>query len=272
MSPISIPGKVKLVKDYLGMGILDFYGGAAAAYSLRSLSDSYTSPVVRVRRSNDNDESDFNATEVSDGTLAAWVGAGNNGLVRTWYDQSGNSRHAEQSTTARQPVIVSSGSLILANSLPTIDFTTQYLDLPSYFATADDSSFSIFSTCLTQKGNYGTFLNIRNGATRIISKTGFVLGYGGNGGMGWQLTSNISSFSLVSIFQSNGTAFTNSVQTATFAVRTGDILGVARNCIGLDGFNSYWDGVFSEMIIYPSNQSINRPTIEDNINTYYSIY
>ena len=80
--------------------LLDSYSGAAAAYSLRQLSWAYGGAVVRVRRSSDNTESDFTATEVSDGTLAAWVGAGNDGFVRTWYDQSGNARHMIQATAA----------------------------------------------------------------------------------------------------------------------------------------------------------------------------
>ena len=75
--------------------LLDDYPGAAAAYSLRQLRTGVTN-VVRVRRDNDDAEDDFTATEVSDGTLAAWVGAGNNGFVRTWYDQSGNNYHAGQ--------------------------------------------------------------------------------------------------------------------------------------------------------------------------------
>ncbi|NBT53279.1 MAG: hypothetical protein EBV86_18625, partial [Marivivens sp.] len=101
---------------------LDEFTGAAAAYSLRNLSLLSDPAVVRVRRDNDDAEQDFTAAEVSDGTLATWVGAGNNGFVRTWYDQSGNDRHAEQTTTANQPQIVSSGSLITLNSKPAISF------------------------------------------------------------------------------------------------------------------------------------------------------
>ena len=51
-------------------GLLDLVPGAAAAYSLRSLSNSYAGPVVTVRRSSDNAEDSFTAAEVSDGTLA----------------------------------------------------------------------------------------------------------------------------------------------------------------------------------------------------------
>jgi len=48
---------------------------AAAAYSLRNLSSSYTGNVVIVRRSSDNAEELFTAAEVADGTLTDWVNA-----------------------------------------------------------------------------------------------------------------------------------------------------------------------------------------------------
>ena len=49
-------------------------GGAAAAYSLRDLNDKAgNSKVVRVRRESDNNERDFLAKEVSNGTLKNWV-------------------------------------------------------------------------------------------------------------------------------------------------------------------------------------------------------
>lgn len=46
---------------------------AAAAYSLRNLSTSYTGNVVDVRRSSDDAEDSFTAAEVADGTLEDWV-------------------------------------------------------------------------------------------------------------------------------------------------------------------------------------------------------
>ena len=51
------------------------YPGAAAAYSLRNLIDTTTS-VVRVRRSYDNTESNFTATEITDGTLVDFTNQG----------------------------------------------------------------------------------------------------------------------------------------------------------------------------------------------------
>ena len=67
------------------MPLLDTYTGASAAYSLRNLSSSTTN-VVRVRRSSNDDEQDFTASEVGGGALATFVGAGD-GFVTTWYDQ-----------------------------------------------------------------------------------------------------------------------------------------------------------------------------------------
>jgi len=53
---------------------------AAAAYSLRNLSASYTGDVVDVRRSSDNAEDSFTAAEVADGTLTDWVNTDTNGV------------------------------------------------------------------------------------------------------------------------------------------------------------------------------------------------
>jgi len=48
---------------------------AAAAYSLRNLSNSYTGNVVEVRRTSDDQVRSFTAVEVSNGTLVDWVNA-----------------------------------------------------------------------------------------------------------------------------------------------------------------------------------------------------
>jgi hypothetical protein len=65
----------------------------------------------------------FTATgELNTAALLAFVGSGN-GFVRTWFDQSGNGSHAEQTILAGQPRIVSNGALITENGRPYIDFT-----------------------------------------------------------------------------------------------------------------------------------------------------
>ena len=60
---------------------------AAAAYSLRNLSDSYTGSVAEVRRTSDGAVRSFTAAEVTDGTLVTWVNESVN--IKT-YDFSTN--------------------------------------------------------------------------------------------------------------------------------------------------------------------------------------
>jgi hypothetical protein len=73
----------------VGESVLQIAPDAAAAYSLRSLTGGDPN-VVRVRRESDNTEKDFSGSQIESGEMANWVGAGNDGFVQTWYDQSGN--------------------------------------------------------------------------------------------------------------------------------------------------------------------------------------
>ena len=130
--------------------LLDAVPGAAAAYSLRQLSNAYTGPVVTVRRSSDDAEEDFKASEIDDGTLAAFCGAGD-GLVKTWHDQSGNGEDATQLTNNNQPILVDNGVLLLQDGNPAISFNgtsnrfSTSIDLGtanSWFVIAEPSSTS----------------------------------------------------------------------------------------------------------------------------------
>ena len=91
-------------------GLLNKFGGAAAAYSLRRLGP-YGGPVVEVRRSSDSTTQDFTASQILNGDLEAFCGVGD-GFVSTWYDQSGNANNATQATTTSQPKIVDAGALV----------------------------------------------------------------------------------------------------------------------------------------------------------------
>jgi len=123
--------------------LLDVYTGAAVAYSLRKLK-STTTNVIRVRRSSDNAELDFTASEITDGTLTTWTGA-NDGFVTTWYDQSGNAKNMTSSTATRQPKIVSVGSVLLENGKPilTSDGSTTGMT-SSYIADSGVSAKGLF--------------------------------------------------------------------------------------------------------------------------------
>jgi len=102
-------------------------GGAAplVAYGLRKLVSGYSGNCIEVRRDSDDttDDIGFDARGNLDiSALETFVGSGNTGTIKTWYDQSGSERDLAQSGNLKQPTIVSSGSTLLHNGRPIIKF------------------------------------------------------------------------------------------------------------------------------------------------------
>lgn len=97
---------------------------ASVAYSVRKLSSAYSGPLIRVRRSSDNATLDIGFTgsgHLDTNALKTFVG-GSNGLIATWYDQSGNNSHLTQATNGNQPIIVAGGVVQRENNRPFIRF------------------------------------------------------------------------------------------------------------------------------------------------------
>ena len=74
------------------------HGNPRVAYSLRDLTGENPT-TIKVRRDSDDAEEDFKVSELYDGTLESWVGSGNNGFIKTWYDQVGTELHDPQNIT-----------------------------------------------------------------------------------------------------------------------------------------------------------------------------
>lgn len=69
-----------------------------------------TSDLYQVRRTTDDTLQTVTLTEVDDGTLDTFVGAGD-GALATWYDDSGNANHVTQATTTNQPKVALAGAV-----------------------------------------------------------------------------------------------------------------------------------------------------------------
>lgn len=112
---------------------LDVFPGAYVAYSLRKINSAYTGSAIRVRRSSDNATTDigFYRYSLDQNALSNFVGS-DSAFVTTWYDQSGNNRHATQNTNAAQPRIVNSGSIVTLLNNPCLQnySTGQFLSIP----------------------------------------------------------------------------------------------------------------------------------------------
>lgn len=91
-------------------------GNVWSARSLRRLRTAYTGDVVLARRSSDSSTQGATETEYGDGTLDAFIGAGD-GFVPTHYDQGPNGYNWTQSTAADQPQIWESGAVLTKSSV-----------------------------------------------------------------------------------------------------------------------------------------------------------
>ena len=261
--------------------LLDAVPGAAAAYSLRQLSNAYTGPVVTVRRSSDDAEADFKASEIDDGTLAAFCGAGD-GLVKTWHDQSGNGRDASQGTAASQPKIVSSGSLVTDGGKAALEFdgTDDHLvpdsNIPSDVWDGDFSLFCVISLIDIARFNYiysgfGTrdvaFVSFSTDKQRMVVFDGVAnstntgtLAAGVKYHLNWIRSKSSGTFAYTEFVESDSTAYTGNAVPKTNTDAIGARYASDRNDLSAN---------LQELLIYPSDQSANRQRIEGDIAWYY---
>lgn len=267
--------------------LLDDYS-AATAYSLRQLKTGITN-VVRVRRSSDSAESDFTATEITDGTLATWA-TGTDGFVVTWYDQAG-SNDATQSTAAAQPKLVASGVVNTKGGKPSAIFdatgTADYMtagatsELQSYpfavFGVFYGDGVRQYSPTISQRlfsgslDGYSMYCDNNAGAwhSLVDESTANIFNYLATTN---HTNNRLQTFNVTS--GGNGTAYLDGTLQETinsmsaYGAAPSTTLNIGRQALG----SLYHNGGISELILFNSDESSNRTGIEGNINTYYSIY
>lgn len=251
--------------------LLDLAPGAAAAYSLRQLSNSYTGPVVTVRRSTDSAEANFTASEIDNGDLAAWC-MGGDGFVKQWWDQSGNARHASQSNTTYLPSIVSAGSVRLLDGKPAIYFQNDMLSFQAITGVNQASIFLLVNNTKSPSvdGGMGTWLGYSQSPHLYIhhSPTDFKFAYAS------LLSTPITDATSATLGSFVGNASARAAYTNGALGGTGGTFGFAADKIG--SYAQYTGGPYSaigmmqELIIYASDQTANRELIEGNIAWSYS--
>ena len=254
------------INDYYTIydtGLLAEYPGAAAAYSVRLLHSVYTGPSLRVREDGTNTETDIGFDSNGDldtASIASHCGA-NNGLVVTWYDQSGNGNDATQSTVGNQPKIYDGTTgIVLENGKPAIDNQGGTNEL------LFTSISSVTNIAGVAKANVGGFQ--------------YIVGQGTDGALR-TLNGNWSSSANSQDFPFNGALFINSSQMGTISAQSQRLIfanaesgGTSLNLSVIGGTYParHWDGPIQEVILWTTNQSSNRTGIESNINTYFNIY
>jgi len=259
--------------------LLDQFGGASVAYSLRKLSSTYTGSAIRVRRSNDNAEQDigFVGNDLDTASLLSFVGV-NSGFIASWYDQSGNNLHAYQSSASSQPLVVNSGILNMLGTKVGIKFDGSNDSLVTSANFNHSALITAFSSWVALTGNRALFqigavnafgsmfsfstggnsYNARTNATSGAEARAFVASYG--------------SHIINTGYMSNGAqeVYVDGVKGSQDGVRSFSNAVNQVLTIGSLTSNIYaLDGSINELIIYPTDQRANRVVIEANIDQYF---
>ena len=257
--------------------LLDAYTGAAVAYSLRQLRTAYTGAAIRVRRSSDNAEQDINFVggDLDTASLLTFCGA-NNGFITTWYDQSGNANNATQATAANQPQIVTSGSIILESSKPTLQFdgTNDRMTNSTINITQPITRFTVGKA--TGSGGFDTLCDSNDSGNRyIIYRSSDGNFYSSYSNLGTQISQlgNANRNLLYDLGNNTTSVIARNGATGTTGnAGTNGLNGLTIGDLRTPGIGYILQGNIQEIVIYGSNQSTNKTAIETNINDYYSIY
>ena len=263
--------------------LLDSFPSTASALSLRKISATYNGNCIKVRRSSDNVEQNIGfANNILDTTsLKTFIGI-NDAFVTTWYDQSSMGNNAIQTTAANQPKIIVSGAINYDNNKPSILFSgNSFLNTNTFLN--GNSILNLFTVCNFKTANAYEMLFTTTDATstNIWFELRRQASYDNIEIYGAYTTASalvnygttINAIKLLSILR-NGTSFisytnnalgTNNNVLASNYNSTQSIIGARY-----DGF--YFNGNISEIIFYINNNSSNRVTIQNNINSFYNIY
>jgi hypothetical protein len=268
------------------VGLLDAYPNAAAAYSLRQLSSSYTGDAIRVRRASDNTELNigFVANELDTSALTTFA-SGTDAFVTTWYDQSGNSRNATQATATNQPQIVSSGSVLTENGKPSANFTSSNKRMQTIDNSLNFNDCTISYVCRsisalsTPKLAFGYGNQLQTARTRYLgpnnSNLAFVIF-----GIDYISTISATGDTNINLYSCNYLMSTNGVTVyKNAAIQSGSPITIGLTTANAKfSINSIADrndsGTinFSEGVFYDFNNNSNLVGIRANQNNYYAIY
>lgn len=262
--------------------LLDDYPNAAAAYSLRKLDKDYTGAAIRVRKDTTGQpEQDIGFTASGDLDtvgLKSFLNA-RNGFVTTWYDQSGQSRNATQSTQANQPRIALNGVIDRQGTRPTIlfDGSNDRMNITAFSGSENYSLYYVQKR--NSSGVRGVYLagNSAQGGPNFVhwSDNNIYLQYfRSTQGYYKSVSDNTSTFNLLEGYVNN-TPLHRVYKNNSQLTLSGELsfTGINEwNSIGLYSNGNLPNGTQSEIILYSSDQLSNRSGIASNINTYYSIY
>jgi hypothetical protein len=263
--------------------LLDDYGSASRAYSVRKLNSTYLGSCIKVRRSSDNAEQDigFDNNELDTATLKSFIGS-SSAYVKTWYDQSGNGEDATQTTTGSQPRIMNSGVIdrVQNNSgnwivAMNFDGTNDYFSFTNLGVPTTD--YALFM--VQKRVSAGTMGAVVSGDPYTLFFTQYeddrlYISRSSGAGITRDAADATTTFCLLEGYNSSNSlsAYKNSVAYTLTAETPAFGFNGNWNRVGQFATTHHSNAYMSEIIVYKVDKSSNRASIESNINTFFSIY
>lgn len=248
---------------------LEEFTGAEFAVSLRDLAGNDPA-VIRLRRKIDNAERDFKASELGVGKyVETWVadgaspGADKSAFVKSWYDQSGNSRDFSVLLTGLQPLIVNSNGDYLSE----LQFSGANKINQASGSYSVPGPYTFYKTF--EAGTPGFFLGVYNdtGGTHFayIDSNTYVMDNGGGGGLGYNATQGQTT-QLSLIFDGGSSA----IRRDGTIVATGNAGGLVTAPLTVGNiFGTGCDFSTREWILYAGNDLNRTSKIENNQISYW---
>jgi hypothetical protein len=265
--------------EYLFATLASYGVTPKAAFSLRLLSSTYSGPCCRIRRSNDNTETDINFVNgiVDTATINSFVPSGSTGNIVTIYDQTGNSRNRYTSIAIRQPEIKSSaGTIYTQNGRTAVRFNNANHTLQQN------------SVWLSDGVNYSAFMVYREAAAQdnlLWMSSSNVYGFVASSGSATSafafMTTSLNKVNNSTVtISTRGDAYTQLTARTTAIAHYTDFVTSNFNSSGLN-FGGYglfggfvWDGYYMEEIYCDGSQVSNSAlsaAIYQNQKNYYSL-
>lgn len=288
------------------------YSGAEFIFSLQKLIPSFSSAILEVQRDSDNATawvffdgavsydtitlnsyiSTVNSTTPSTTTLGSWAGVSNVYCLE-WYDQQGGLSVDSGTPTASglladKPQLISSGSLITKNGTVSLLFSGNdafYQPTPRT-ALNSTNDFTIFSVSASNSttAKYPLFHTGRvtlNAFTLWIDSSAtnemaYAYGTTTSSTANYSTTINTTNQRLLTaIYTPTALSawYNSTVESETGVAHSGTYtndefyIGRGRNAAPL-----FLNGYYQELIGYASDESADRTSVEDDINTRYSIF
>ena len=254
--------------------LLDDYPGAAAAYSVRLLSSSYTGDCIEAYRDSDGATQaiGFDGDGALDAAAITAFGGASVVRVRTWYDQSGNNLNAAMTTAANMPIIYDGAAVLVENGKAIL--TGGQLN---------------YASNITYTNNLHSVFNVLRYDANAIYAASYNAGITNHYGASYRnnaLFEKVGGITSFHFLSGTPKAFTQQVvsiidDATNVVIRVNDVISsvssigpyTAVTTLTHRGeFGLSPDVKIQEQVIYLTDQNSNRFGIEGNQNGYFSAY